>query len=141
MNFVGGWSLYANNRYNPHEQEIASTDATALFTRYNEDSISFGYHFNQPNTSALAEDGSERLEDLTIESFVHLSDQWTYTQEADYSRLEGQMKSWESSVEYESDCWSLGMKIGSKLSSDDEVDKGYYVGLIFSLKGLTEYGK
>ncbi|MBF0454919.1 MAG: LPS-assembly protein LptD [Magnetococcales bacterium] len=141
LNFVGGWSLHASNRTNPHEGEIARTDASIKYTRANNDKIALGYHFNQPSTLALAEDGSDRLEDLTLRSIVHLSDHWIYAQEADYSLEDQQIKSWETRLEYEESCWSLGIKFGRKLSADASDHDGEYYGLIFSLKGLAGYGK
>jgi LPS-assembly protein len=141
LDFVGGWSMQASNRYNPHEQEIANTDVTLSYVRANSDKLSLGYHFNQPSLFALAEDGSSRFEDFTLSSLFHLNDKWSYTQEAGYSLENKQMKSWESRLEYEESCWSLGFKLGNKLSADVEDHDGYYFGLIFSLKGLAEYGK
>ncbi|MBF0358762.1 MAG: LPS-assembly protein LptD [Magnetococcales bacterium] len=143
LSFTGGWSAHANNRYDPHEEEINRTDAEIIYTKANRDRASLGYHYNQPSTLALAEDGSEKMEDITLSSLLHLSDEWLYTQTANYSLESSRIKSWESSMEYIASCWSLGLKVGRNLSADVANDdyNGSYFGLIFSLKGLGGYGK
>ncbi|MBF0448632.1 MAG: LPS-assembly protein LptD [Magnetococcales bacterium] len=137
LDFVGGWSARADSRINPHEGEIARTDIDFQYSRSNQDSLSVGYHFNQPSTLILAEDGSERMEDLTLRSLLHLTDRWAYTQQANYSLETQNMKSWETQLEYASDCWSLGVKFGRQLSANNTDHGGTYYGLIFSLTGLS----
>ncbi len=143
LNLAGGWSAHANNRYNPHTEEVMRTDADIVYTRHNDDKIGLGYHFNQPSTIALTEDGSARLEDVTLNAELHLTKDWLYTQRADYSIENSGIKSWETILEYEEDCWTLGFKAGRKLLADvDGSDyNGSYFGLVFSLRGLGEYGK
>ena len=141
LNFTGGWGANANGRIDPYGGDITRSDANITYSRANDDKLSIGYHYTKPNALTLAEDGSDRLEDLTLRSKFHLTPRWIYSQEADYSLEDSNIKSWKTQMEYEDNCWSLGFKIGRNLSADTSDHNGQYYGLIFSLKGLGGYGK
>ncbi|MBF0371120.1 MAG: LPS-assembly protein LptD [Magnetococcales bacterium] len=135
------WSAAAGGRFNHDDGKIPNTDVSLKFHTPRNDWLELGYHRNQPDQiSGLEEEGNEDIEDLTLDGALHLSENWLWTQEADYSLMNDNIKSWKSGLRYEHDCWSLDLFGGRSLSSDTDEHGGGFVGFLINLRGLGGYG-
>ncbi len=131
----------ATARYNPYSDQFDATDAFLTLTLAERNWLALGYHFNRTEGDAeLVEDGSERIEAITANSSYQLSEHWFWTQEADYSLVLDDIKSWETGLAYEHQCWTLRLSGGRRLATDTNRHGGGFFGLYFNLLGLGGYG-
>ena len=131
----------ATARYSPDHGELDTTDISATLTTAKRNWLTLGYHFNRPGaTTGLLEDGSERIENILLDSSYQLSDNWYWTQMADYSVELDDVKSWETGLAYEHQCWTLRLTGGRRLATETNRNGGGYLGVYFELLGLGGYG-
>ncbi|MEO5340373.1 MAG: LPS assembly protein LptD [Magnetococcus sp. MYC-9] len=90
--------------------------------------------------AGLQENSREKVDDLTLDSSWRLSDQWVWNQKTDYSLDFSGLKSWETGLVYEHDCWSLRLSGGHRLATTTSKQGGNFIGLFINLQGLGGVG-
>lgn len=142
IHLIGGWEIGATNRYDPYDQELENVAVRLARFQSRHDSIALGYYYNQPSPAAgaLAENSGALLEDVVADSRIGLNDHWTWSQEASYSLLQTNIKSWKTGLAYEHQCWKLSIEGGRNLANDTQEHGGGFIGFSLGLKGIGDYG-
>ncbi|MBF0161247.1 MAG: LPS-assembly protein LptD [Magnetococcales bacterium] len=120
------------------------------------DWVRVGHHFNDPVLSgrplvagvpgfpglplSLQESSRERVEDLSLDASVRLSDAWIWNQRSDYSLESSGLKSWQTELVYEHECWNVHLKGGRNLATTTNTQSGDFIGLFINLQGLGGVG-
>lgn len=128
-------------RYDPYRTELDASDVVVSMDFAEKKQLELGYHFYQPNSDSALEEGyGKSVKDIFMSSTLGISDEWTWTQSTDYSLKFDQLKSWESSLSYEHQCWILRLTAGRQLATDTSSHGGNYFGFFLNLRGLGGYG-
>ncbi|MEO5354630.1 MAG: LPS assembly protein LptD [Magnetococcus sp. XQGC-1] len=90
--------------------------------------------------ASLQETSRERVEDLSLDASVRLSDEWIWSQKSDYSLESNGLKSWGTGLTYEHECWSLSVTGGRSLATTTDKQGGNFIGLFINLQGLGGVG-
>ena len=146
--------------FNPYEEEVESSDTvlSIVFSGTNRDRddstqkkevgrVTLGHHFNNPNAvnninsdHGLEENGREKVDDLSLDASLRLSDRWLWNQRSDYSLEIGELKSWGAGLVYEHPCWNLNLTGGRELATTTNKHGGTFIGLFINLQGLGGVG-
>ncbi|HAT48917.1 MAG TPA: hypothetical protein DCS88_01100 [Alphaproteobacteria bacterium] len=141
MQLSGGLEVSAANRYDPYEVELENTAVRVSLSPTKRDSISVGYHYNQPSAVGnMMENNGALLEDAVVDSRVGLNEQWSWSQEANYSLNQSNIKSWRTGLAYIHQCWTVSVEGGRNLAHDTDNHGGGFIGLFLGLKGIGDYG-
>ncbi|MBF0589866.1 MAG: LPS assembly protein LptD, partial [Magnetococcales bacterium] len=127
------WSATGALRYDPYKGVLRTSGTTVALKNSRKDTIKLGYHIQRP-------DSGEMTKDALLRSEINLVSHWKWTQRADYSLEYDNLKSWESGLLYEHDCWSLKLRGGRKLRADTNKHGGAWGGFLLTFRGIGEYG-
>lgn len=151
--------------FNPYLEEIESSDSLASLQwtdgksptkapELGDGGLTLGHHFNNPEVSGqinvepsglaslfgLQENSREKVNDLSLDGSLRLSDHWIWKQRADYSLAFNEIKSWKTGLTYEHQCWNLELTGGRDLATTTNQHGGGFVGFFINLQGLGGVG-
>ena len=151
--------------YDPYQKEIESLDSLLSIQWANgmnttntperwDGGLTLGHHFNNPELSGqvevdpsslttlfgLQENSREKVNDLSLDGSLRLSDHWLWKQQTDYSLTSNEFKSWKTGLTYEHQCWSFELTAGRDLATSTSQHGGGFIGFFINLQGLGGVG-
>ena len=155
--------------YNPYKKDIESSDTVFSVAFSDTDlhetaknvqrgRVTLRHHFNTPDfsgnpdfleqpslglsslTGDLIENGREKVDDLSLDAALRLSENWTWNQRSGYSLEFSEIKSWDVGLTYKHPCWDLTLTGGRELATTTNKHGGGFIGFFINLQGLGGVG-